>query len=98
MIRVELPYHLQRLAGTGDQVEIEVSGVVTHDSLLSALETRFPTLRGMIRDHTTGERRPHLRYFACRQDLSLQLPDEPLPESVQTGTEPYIIIGAVAGG
>ncbi len=98
MIRVVLPYHLQTLAKVGAEVELEVAGEVTQRSVLDALEARYPTLRGTIRDHTTQQRRPFVRFFACQEDLSHESPDAPLPEEVAKGTEPLLVVGAVAGG
>lgn len=98
MIRVELPQHLRTLAGVGREVEIDVAGQPTQRSVLDALEARYPMLRGTIRDHVTRQRRPYLRFFACEQDLSHEPPDAPLPESVASGAEPFLIIGAIAGG
>ena len=98
MIRVELPFHLRLLAKLKGEVALDVKGPVTQRSVLDALEARYPMLRGTIRDHDTQLRRPFLRFFACQQDLSNELPDAPLPESVTSGAEPYLIIGAMAGG
>ena len=98
MIRVTLPYHLRTLANVGSEISLEIEGPVTQRSVLDALETRYPMLAGTIRDHTTRERRPFLRFFACGEDLSLELPDDPLPAPVASGSEPYMIIGAIAGG
>jgi hypothetical protein len=98
MIRVILPYHLRTLAQVGAEVELNVEGPVTARSVLDALETRYPMLRGTIRDHVSGQRRPMLRFFACEEDLSLESPDAPLPEAVTSGKEPFFIIGAIAGG
>jgi molybdopterin synthase sulfur carrier subunit len=98
MIRVILPYHLRTLAKVGAEVELPVEGPVTPRSVLDALEARYPMLRGTIRDHVTGQRRPMLRFFACEEDLSLESPDTPLPEAVSSGKEPFFIIGAIAGG
>lgn len=98
MIRVILPYHLRTLAKTGREVTVDVVGRVTQRSVLDALEARYPVLRGTIRDHTTQQRRPLVRFFACQQDLSHEPPDTPLPEAVATGDEPFIIVGAIAGG
>jgi hypothetical protein len=98
MIRVVLPYHLRALAQVGGEVEIAVAGRVTQRSVLDALEARYPMLRGTIRDHVTQQRRPMLRFFACQDDLSHESPDAPLPEAVTLGTEPFWIIGAIAGG
>ena len=98
MIRVVLPAHLRTLARVEDEVTLEVSGPVTRRSVLDALEARFPVLRGTIRDHVTQHRRPFLRFFACEQDLSDEPLDAPLPEAVVRGTEPYLVVGAIAGG
>jgi sulfur-carrier protein len=98
MIRVVLPAHLRTLAHVSGDVEIEVEGQVTQRSILDALEARYPMLRGTIRDHVTQERRPFLRFFACQEDWSHELPDAPLPASVASGAEPFLIIGAIAGG
>ena len=98
MIRVELPAHLRTLAQVNGEVEIEVEGQPTVRSLLDALEARYPTLRGTIRDHVTQQRRPFVRFFACEEDLSHELPDTPLPQSVATGAEPFLVVGALAGG
>ena len=98
MIRVILPAHLRTLAQTGAEVQLEVKSPVTQRSVLDALEARYPMLSGTIRDHTTQQRRPFLRFFACEQDLSHQSPDTPLPEAVASGTEPFFIVGAIAGG
>lgn len=98
MIRVTIPHHLRNLAGTGAEVTLEVEGPVTQRSVLDALEARYPTLRGTIRDHSTKKRRPFLRFFACMEDLSHESPDVPLPDAVATGAEPFRIIGAIAGG
>jgi hypothetical protein len=97
-IRVILPYHLRNLAGVDREVGLEIDGPVTQRSLLDALEARFPMLRGTIRDHTTQERRPMLRYFACGEDLSFAPADAPLPDDVASGREPFRIVGAIAGG
>ena len=98
MIRVELPAHLRTLARVGGEVSIEVDGPVTLRSVLDALEAAHPVLRGTIRDHGTLKRRAFLRFFACEEDLSHQPPDEALPPSVASGAEPFLIIGALAGG
>ena len=98
MIRVTIPYHLQNLARCAPEIQLDVSGEVTQRTVLNALEERYPTLRGTIIDHNTGKRRPLIRFFACQQDLSHESPDTPLPEPVATGKEPFIIIGAIAGG
>ena len=97
-VRVELPPHLRRLAQTGAEVQLEVEAPVTQRSVLDALESRYPMLRGTIRDHVTQQRRPFLRFFACQQDLSHESPDAPLPDAVASGTETLIILGAIAGG
>ncbi len=98
MIRVILPYHLRELAAVGAEVLVNVEGPVTQRSLLDALESRYPMLRGTIRDRVTGLRRPMLRFFACTEDLSLEPPDAPLPDPVVSGAEPFFVVGAVAGG
>ena len=98
MIRVVLPGHLRTLAGVSGDVELEVPAPVTPRSILDALESHYPVLRGTIRDHVTQERRPFLRFFACSEDYSLESPDTPLPEAVAKGSEPFFIIGAIAGG
>jgi molybdopterin synthase sulfur carrier subunit len=98
MIRVALPHHLRTLAQVDGEVELEVEGAVTQRSILDALEARYPVLRGTIRDHVTKQRRPFLRFFACEQDFSNESPDAPLPEAVATGAEPFLIVGAIAGG
>lgn len=98
MIRVVLPYHLRRLARVGAEVSVHVDGPVTQRSVLDSLETSYPTLRGTIRDHATGQRRPYLRFFACEQDVSHERPDDPLPDPVAEGAEPLIVVGAVSGG
>lgn len=98
MIRVTLPFHLRTLAQIDGEVELDVPAPVTIGSVLDGLEARYPGLRGTIRDHVTLKRRSFVRFFACQQDLSHQAPDLPLPEAVANGTEPLMIIGAVAGG
>lgn len=98
MIRVVLPYHLRTLAQVGGEVCLAVAGPATQRVLLDALESRFPMLRGTIRDHVTQLRRPFLRFYACEQDLSHESPDSPLPEAVARGAEPFLVIGAIAGG
>jgi sulfur-carrier protein len=98
MIRVVLPYHLRNLAQVGAEVTLDVEGAVTQRSVLDALEARYPMLRGTIRDHVTHKRRPFLRFFACEEDLSLEPPDAPLPETVASGAEPFWVVGAIAGG
>ena len=97
-IRVMLPQHLRTLAHVGVEVQLDVDGPVTQRSVLDALEARYPMLCGTIRDHTTLQRRPFLRFFACEQDLSHESPDAPLPDAVASGSEPLLIIGAIAGG
>ena len=98
MIRVILPQHLRTLAHVGSELELEIGGPVTLRSVLDALEARYPMLRGTIRDHVTQLRRPFLRFFACEEDLSHESPDALLPDAVAAGTEPFLIIGAIAGG
>ena len=98
MIRVTLPWHLRNLAHVGGEVTVDVSGQVTQRSVLDALEEAYPVLRGTIRDQVTAKRRPFLRFFACEEDLSHELPDTPLPDAVVKGTEPFMVIGAIAGG
>jgi len=98
VIRVIIPQHLRTLAHVGSEVELELDGPVTLRSVLDALEARYPMLRGTIRDQVTLQRRPFLRFFACEEDLSHEPPDAPLPEAVASGREPFIIIGAIAGG
>jgi hypothetical protein len=98
MIRVALPQHLQTLARVGPEVEVQVSGAVTQRTVLDALESRYPVLRGTIRDQGTFKRRAFVRFYACEEDLSHDLPDTPLPDAVVRGVEPFLIIGALAGG
>jgi molybdopterin synthase sulfur carrier subunit len=98
MIRVTLPYHLRNLVQVGSELAVEVEGAVTQRAVLDALEARYPVLRGTIRDHSTRERRPFIRFFACGQDLSHMSPDAPLPEEVASGQERLMILGAIAGG
>jgi sulfur-carrier protein len=98
MIRVVLPFHLRNLAHVDGEVKIEVAGPITQRSVLDALEASYPMLRGTIRDHGTLQRRAFLRFFACEEDLSHESPDAPLPEAVAKGVEPFIVIGAIAGG
>jgi molybdopterin synthase sulfur carrier subunit len=98
MIRVVLPHHLRTLARVGDEVELEIAGPATQRSVLDALEAGYPMLRGTIRDHATQQRRAFLRFFACEQDLSHEPPDAPLPDAVARGAEPYLVVGAMAGG
>jgi sulfur-carrier protein len=97
-IRVILPTHLRNLAHVGSEVTLEVAPPVTQRSVLDVLEARYPMLRGAIRDHVTQQRRPFLRFFACEEDLSHEPPDAPLPDAVASGKEPFIVIGAIAGG
>ena len=98
MVRVALPYHLRNLARVDGEVTLEIEGAVTQRSILDALEARYPMLRGAIRDHVTQQRRPFLRFFACEEDLTHEAPDAALPEAVASGKEPFLIIGAIAGG
>ena len=98
MIRVVLPAHLRTLARVNGEVELKVAGEVTQCSVLDALEARYPMLRGTIRDQRTGRRRAFIRFFACEEDLSHESPDAPLPDAVATGTEPFLVVGAIAGG
>ena len=98
MIRVVLPQHLRTLARVEGEVSLEVAGVVTQRSALDALEARYPMLCGTMRDHVTQKRRPFIRFFACHEDLSHESPDAPLPDAVAKGTEPFLVIGAIAGG
>jgi hypothetical protein len=98
MIRVILPQHLRTLAQVRGEVELEIDGQATQRSVLDALEARYPMLRGTIRDQVTQQRRPFLRFFACEEDLSHHSPDAPLPDAVASGAEPFIVIGAIAGG
>jgi hypothetical protein len=98
MIRVELPPHLRTLARVDAEVKVDVEGCVTQRSVLDALEASYPVLRGTIRDHVTQQRRPFLRFFACEQDLSHEPPDAALPPAVANGVEPFLVVGALAGG
>lgn len=98
MIRVELPAHLRTLARLNGEVELQVEGPATPSAILNALEARYPMLRGTIRDHVTQQRRPFVRFFACAQDVSHEPPDTPLPDAITQGTEPFMIVGAMAGG
>src|SRR6476619_527785 len=98
MIRIVLPHHLRTLARVGDEVHVDPDGSVTVRAVLDALETKYPMLRGTIRDHVTQQRRPLVRFFACGEDLSHEPPDAPLPDSVASGAEPFLIVGAIAGG
>lgn len=98
MIRVVLPQHLRTLAKVSGEVKLEVAGRATQRSVLDALEASYPMLCGTIRDHVTQQRRPFLRFFACEEDLSHESPDAPLPDAVASGAEPFLIVGAIAGG
>ncbi len=98
MIRVGLPPHLQTLAHVDGEVVLEVRGPVTQRSIVDAIEARYPMLSGTIRDYATQQRRPYVRFFACRQDLSHDPPDTPLPDAVTSGAEPFLVVGAIAGG
>ncbi len=98
MIRVVLPQHLRTLAHVDGEVQLAIDGPATQRSVLDALEARYPMLRGTIRDHVTQQRRPFLRFFVCEEDWSLESPDAPLPEAISAGKEPFMIIGAIAGG
>ena|ERR1700722_3810014 len=98
MITVVLPAHLRTLARVSGDVELDLRGQPTQRSILDELEARYPVLRGTIRDHVTQERRPFLRFFACQEDVSHELPDAPLPAQVASGKEPFLIIGAISGG
>ena len=98
MIRVELPAHLRNLAQVSGEVKLEITSPFTIRAVLDALEARYPMLRGTLRDHVTQQRRAYVRFFACQEDLSHDSPDTPLPEAVATGTEPFLIVGAIAGG
>ena len=98
MIRVWLPAHLRTLARVAGEIELVVEGAVTQQSVLDALEARYPMLRGTIRDQVTRQRRPFIRFFACQEDLSHDSPDTPLPEAVASGNEPFLVVGAIAGG
>ena len=98
MIRIELPAHLRTLAGVGTEVSVDVGGEVTQRTVIDALEAAYPMLVGTIRDQVTRQRRPYLRFFACEQDLSHEPPDTPLPDAVVQGAEPFMVVGAMAGG
>ena len=98
MIRVVLPFHLRTLARVDGEVELEVAGPATIGAVLDALEARYPALQGTMRDHGTRKRRPFVRFFACQEDLSLEPPEKPLPKAVTSGEEPFLIVGAMAGG
>ena len=98
MIRVTLPAHLRKLAQVDGEVSLEIAGQITQRSILDALEARYPMLRGTIREHVSGKRRAFVRFFACGEDLSHESPDTPLPEAIATGAQPFMIVGAIAGG
>ncbi len=98
MIRVVLPQHLRTLAHVGMEVQVSIEGPITQRSILDAIEAEYPMLEGTIRDHVTKQRRPFLRFFACGEDLSHESPDAPVPDAVSAGTEPFLVIGAIAGG
>ena len=98
MIRVVLPHHLRTLARVGDEIELELNGQVTQRTILDALETKYPMLRGTMRDHVTHARRPLVRFFVCGEDVSHDPPDSPLPDAIAKGAEPFFIMGAIAGG
>jgi len=98
MIRVVLPAHLRTLARISGEVQLEVEGEATQRKVLDALEARYPMLGGTLRDHVTGDRRPFVRFFACEEDLSHESPDAPLPDAVAAGVEPFLVVGAIAGG
>jgi molybdopterin converting factor small subunit len=98
MIRVVLPAHLRKLAGVGREVRLEVPAPITQRAILDALEARYPMLEGTIRDHVTHRRRPFVRFFACEEDRSNDSPDDPLPEAIASGAEPFLVVGAMAGG
>jgi molybdopterin synthase sulfur carrier subunit len=98
VIRVVLPAHLRTLAQVRDEVTLDVPGPVTRGAVLDALEDRYPMLRGTIRDHVTAKRRPFVRFFACTRDLTHERPDAPLPDAVASGAEPFLVVGAIAGG
>jgi sulfur-carrier protein len=98
MIRVVLPHHLRTLAKVGNEVQVDLNGAATVKSLLDALETKYPMLRGTIRDHGTLKRRPLVRFFVCGEDVSHESPDTPLPDAIANGTEPFFVMGAIAGG
>jgi sulfur-carrier protein len=98
MIRVGLPFQLQRLAQVGNEVVVDVPGRLSAESVIDALEARYPVLSGTIRDHVTHERRPFIRFFACGEDISHEASDAPLPSAVSSGDEPFLVVGAIAGG
>ncbi len=98
MVRVELPFHLRRLASVEREICLDVDGTITPRRVIEAIEARYPMLRGTIRDYATDQRRPFLRFFACEQDVSLEGLDVPLPDAIASGAEPFMIVGALAGG
>jgi hypothetical protein len=98
MIRVVLPFHLRNLARADSEVELQVAGPITIQAVLDAIEARFPVLRGTIRDHGTLKRRPFIRFFVCQEDWSMESPDKALPEEITNGTQPFLVVGAMAGG
>ena len=98
MIRVVLPHHLRTLARVGDEAHVDLNGLATVKAILDELETKYPMLRGTIREHVSGERRPFLRFFACGEDITHNSPDDPLPQEIASGAEPFYVIGAIAGG
>ena len=98
MIRVTLPAHLRKLAHVDGEISLEIAGQITQRSILDALEARYPMLRGTIREHVSGKRRAFVRFFSCGEDLSHESPDKPLPEAIATGAQPFMIVGAIAGG
>ena len=98
MVRVELPFHLRKLAHVDAEITVDVVGLVTQRTVIDAIETRFPMLSGTIREHSTNRRRPFLRFFACQEDWSFEGPDVPLPAAVASGSEPFMIVGALSGG
>jgi len=98
MIRVQLPFHLRKLAGVEGEVQVDVAGPMTVAAVIDAIEARYPMLCGTIRDHVTLKRRPFIRFFACKEDLSLEPPDTKLPDEVINGAEPFLVVGAMAGG
>jgi len=98
MVRVELPFHLRKLADVDREVTVDVAGAVTQRAIIDALEARYPMLRGTIRDYSTDKRRPFLRFFACEEDISFLQLDAPLPDAVASGAEPFMIVGALSGG
>ena len=98
MVRVELPFHLRKLADVDREVVVDIAGAVTQRAIIDAIEARYPMLRGTIRDYATDRRKPFLRFFACEEDLSFELPDAPVPDPVARGAEPFMIVGALSGG